>query len=154
MMKCNTQPCNSNLLPKWVSFSTCSKSCGTGFQTLKYTDPACNSGKPDNNGVIKTKSGIPCFKNEKCNVDPCPALSQWSQWTSCLGYGSHGIQKRTRKCNGQDCTQSVYQTKSCIIPKTSCPQATCSKLSAPTGGIIKCSAANSSNSLCRLSCMQ
>ena len=162
MTQCNTQPCDNNRISnQWIIFSSCSRTCGTGFQTLKLTDPACNSGKPDSNGVIKTNDGTPCFKNEKCNVEPCPTISAWSSWTSCLGYGTHGIQKRTRKCNNDNndqkqdqCTQSIYQTKSCLIPKSSCPQATCAAIEAPLGGLLRCSSENSSNSLCRLSCLQ
>ncbi|XP_056000284.1 hemicentin-1-like isoform X2 [Ostrea edulis] len=117
----------------WVttgSWSTCSKTCGGGTQTMKKTR-TCTSPRPLNGG--SSCSGSSTGTDSKaCNTQACPVNGGWSAysaftaWTPCPVTCGGGTQSksRTRTCNnpspahgGSDCSGSDtdVQTQNCNI---------------------------------------
>ena len=111
---CNTQACPVNCeTSAWSSWSTCSKTCGSGTQTRTrtITKPASNGGQ-DCGGLVE---------NQSCNTQPCPSdcvMSDWSSWSTCSKTCGGGTQTRTRTVvkpaanGGQECG-TLTETQSC-----------------------------------------
>ena len=149
-MKCNEEACTNR--PTWVEFSRCSATCGLGFKTMKYTDNTCIKDRHDN--VVRANDGTVCFRNEQCDLPACPTLTEWSEWSSCIGYGfsQQGISKRTRRCNTESsCRNHVKETKTCSMPKDVC-RTHCDPHPAEAFGFIKCNNKEEHGSTCGVRC--
>eukprot|EP00937_MAST-01D_sp_MAST-1D-sp2_P002802 g2802.t1 len=104
---CNTKPCTSSCVwGPWGSWSTCSKSCGTGGKQRKYR------------GISRAAVGMPCdvrkkVKKQSCTVlDKCPVncvTNAWSTWSGCTKACGVGTRQRWREIttpardNGRAC---------------------------------------------------
>ena len=99
----------------WSSWSSCSRTCGSGVKTrtrTKTTDESCG-GSCHYHYFQETKT---------CNSNCCPVdcLYSWGSWSSCLGCGmsSHSRSPtiyRYSRCNGNSCPSK--QTRSCNTNK-------------------------------------
>lgn len=116
---CNTQACpvpptrvDCQVGP-WSSWSSCTKSCGTGSQTRTrtITQPAANGG----NSCPST------IETQQCNTQPCPVdcvVGPWNGWSSCSKSCGTGTQTRTRPiyqyaANGGKSCPSTYDAQFC-----------------------------------------
>jgi len=114
-----TRNCNSNACPVngvWSgwSYGTCSKSCGTGTQSMTRT---CNG---------RANGGADCAgsttSSQSCNTHACPVNGVWSGWSygTCSADCGTGTQSMTRTCNspspahgGANCAGSASSSQSC-----------------------------------------
>ena len=96
---CNTSPCPINsIVSAWSTWSSCSKSCGTGKQTRERTCIA----EAQHGGASCESRGLTGSK--PCNTNACPqdaVLSAWSQWDECTVSCGGGTQSRQRTCTQQ-----------------------------------------------------
>jgi len=101
----------------WTSWTTCTKSCGTGSRSRTRQ---CNNPAPINGG--NTCSGA-SSETSACNAHCCPVNGLWSTWTSwsrCSKTCGTGSQTRTRSCNqpapscgGASCRGSGSEGQDC-----------------------------------------
>lgn len=104
---CNVPSCINGGWSDWSMWSSCSKSCGKGYQT-RYR--SCNNPTPENGGQIcmgGSKEMQECI-NHSCVING--GWSDWSIWSPCSRTCGIGQRQRTRKCNkpkpsidGRDC---------------------------------------------------
>jgi hypothetical protein len=110
---CNSDPCPVNCaLNDWpTQWSPCSKSCGSGVQSMSTTVK-----------IQPANGGTPCpelTKTQPCNTQPCPVNCEVSGWHSggCLA-----------KQIAQECSGSQTQTRSVTVAAqnsgTACPALT------------------------------
>ena len=78
---------------EWISWSSCSKTCGDGTQTRLR---ACQ-------GLTFDSCPGLSVEIDTCNDGECPLWSEWSDWGACSAKCDGGVQSRTRQCqNGED----------------------------------------------------
>lgn len=121
---CNLQPCPINCqVGNWSAWSSCSATCGTGFQSR--TRPVL---------VAAAHGGAACpvtTETISCNTQPCPLdcrVSDWGAWGTCQGSCGLGYQIRSRNVTrpsgngGKPCPalQSSAECYNAPCPKTSC----------------------------------
>ena len=99
----------------WSSWSSCSRTCGSGVKTRTRTKTSYAScgGSCHYHSFQETKT---------CNSNCCPVdcLYSWGSWSSCLGCGmsSHSRSPtihRYSRCKGNSCPSK--QTRSCNTNK-------------------------------------
>merc|ERR1719309_1791426 len=81
---------------KWTSWSTCTRTCGTGDQKRTRL---CNSPAPANGGRKCIGSYL---ENQKCNKHKCPVdggFNLWSEWSGCSRTCGTGQRSQARLCN-------------------------------------------------------
>eukprot|EP00122_Pirum_gemmata_P009817 Pgem_evm1s9062 len=87
----------------WGSYSSCSKTCGSGSQTRYRT---CTNPLPSHGGKICSGSHeetISC-NTHSCNTIPNGQWTEWGSYSSCSALCGTGTQTRTRECNnGNNC---------------------------------------------------
>ena len=96
------------------TYGTCSKSCGTGTQSMTR---ACDSPAPFNGGADCAGSTT---SSQNCNTHACAVDGTWSGWTygTCSTSCGAGTRSRTRTCDGRrnggaDCHGSTTSTAAC-----------------------------------------
>ncbi|XP_028403037.1 uncharacterized protein LOC114525804 isoform X2 [Dendronephthya gigantea] len=106
---------------EWLSWSSCSGFCGSGFQNRSRT---CTNPEPAYNGAgcSGPSSDVKvCQHNTPCSDEA--GYGEWSRWTLCTQTCGKGARIRTRKCkDGSDpslCTAESSQSKPC--DKGACP---------------------------------
>jgi len=118
-----TETCNNNPCPEWTDWTPwtqCSQSCGGGTRKkarecllpkLSEKDLICDGDRE----LV-----------ENCNLDDCPVLTPWSDWTSCSVSCGGGSQRRVRECrlpktgSGKNpCLDNLEEEKTCNEMK--CP---------------------------------
>ncbi|XP_067931666.1 mucin-2-like [Watersipora subatra] len=100
----------------WSTWSSCSKTCGTGTQVRN-----------------KLSSGRKCIETtetetQRCNVEDCPAgceWTDWSKWSDCSVECGGGVQNRTREVEPTNagCDGPSVQSEPCNVQ--SCNNETC-----------------------------
>uniref|UniRef100_UPI0035900F1F hemicentin-1 n=1 Tax=Myxine glutinosa TaxID=7769 RepID=UPI0035900F1F len=102
----------------WLSWETCSRSCGEGLQTRQRS---CNYPPPAFDGKSCRGSSI---QTQICNSQHCPvdgAWSAWGAWRACSASCGGGVRNRIRACNspapghgGRPCEGSGSQIEACL----------------------------------------
>ncbi|XP_052773864.1 coadhesin-like [Mya arenaria] len=133
---CFTQECAGHWNPidgewgQWSSFSTCSHSCGGGYQT---SHRLCNSPNPANGGHGCSGNSV---LTQLCHTEACPCVGSncpvnggWSLWTDysvCSRTCDLGTHTRFRYCNhphpahgGKQCVGDDFETHGCYA--AACP---------------------------------
>uniref|UniRef100_H2Y3E3 Hemicentin-1 n=1 Tax=Ciona intestinalis TaxID=7719 RepID=H2Y3E3_CIOIN len=103
---CNPQPCP--IFDDWSSWSDCSVTCGAGS---RHHSRQCINGVF---GDIGCDDGT-MLDRENCNLSPCPAWSDWSNWNNCDKTCGGGQQDRSRQClpEGSECPGASSEYRSC-----------------------------------------
>jgi len=115
---CNTHPCPRDCTHSWNSWSSCTKSCGTGVQTRTYDVRTAAAHGGDE---------CPTEMDRVCNLNSCPRdciVSAWSAWTTCSKTcGTRGTTTRTRRVT----TDQQFGGKLCptLSAITSCNRFEC-----------------------------
>ncbi|KAM9436595.1 semaphorin-5A [Clarias gariepinus] len=96
----------------WTSWSSCSTSCGIGFQVRQRS---CSNPTPRHGGRVCVGQNR---EERYCNEHlPCPPhiyWSAWSPWERCTVPCGGGIQSRRRVCeNGNECPGCSMEYQSC-----------------------------------------
>ncbi|KAF7691769.1 semaphorin-5A isoform X1 [Silurus meridionalis] len=96
----------------WTSWSSCSTSCGIGFQVRQRS---CSNPTPRHGGRVCVGQNR---EERYCNEHlPCPPhiyWSAWSPWERCTVPCGGGIQSRHRVCeNGNECPGCSVEYQSC-----------------------------------------
>eukprot|EP00121_Abeoforma_whisleri_P013494 Awhi_evm1s12450 len=124
-----SDPCNPQICPiapvnvngkwsAWASTGSCSKSCGTGSQSMTRS---CTNPTPAGSG---SKCSGPSTKSDPCNSQTCPIApvnGKWSAWAY------------TGSCSKSCGTGSQPMTRSCTNPVPAGSGSTCSGSSAKSG---------------------
>ncbi|CAC5401260.1 HMCN [Mytilus coruscus] len=107
----------------WVSWGTCSVTCASGTQTRQRQ---CDNPAPQHSGKVCSGSST---DSKTCTQVTCPFDGNWGNWASwgtCSVTCASGTKTRQRLCdspvaqhNGQDCSGSGAETKTCT--KVTCP---------------------------------
>ena len=117
---CNTGCCVVNCVYTWSSWSSCTRSCGSGTQ----------SRSPIVSRSASCGGSCPSSTSRSCNTSPCPincVTSNWSSWSSCSYSASCGVtgsKSRSRSIvtypqyNGASCP-SLTSTSTCAL--INCP---------------------------------
>uniref|UniRef100_A0A8C4QDL8 Uncharacterized protein n=1 Tax=Eptatretus burgeri TaxID=7764 RepID=A0A8C4QDL8_EPTBU len=102
----------------WLSWETCSRSCGEGLQTRQRS---CNDPAPAFDGESCRGSSI---QTQICNSQQCPVdgvWSPWGDWMACSASCGGGVRNRIRACNnptpnhgGRPCEDSGSQIEACL----------------------------------------
>eukprot|EP00795_Rhopilema_esculentum_P001382 gene1382-15786_t len=120
---CNTTPCpvNGNW-GQWLTFSTCNKTCGYGFQ---HRHRRCDNPAPSNGG--EDCYGQSVEEMEGCNPHLCPTNGGWSSWEGtgiCNQACGGGQLVQRRYCDnprpefgGEYCQGSPNKTEPCNTHK-------------------------------------
>ena len=108
---------------KWSEYSTCSKSCGRGFQ---HRARKCDKPAPANGG---SDCVGPRTQRRECSITPCPVngvFGKWSKYSSCSVSCGGGVQHRETKCDsplpkygGKDCDGPTRENRT--FEETDCP---------------------------------
>ncbi|XP_078334060.1 properdin-like [Crassostrea virginica] len=102
----------------WGSWSSCSGTCGTGYQTRvrSCTNPAPAHGGSVCSGLLSDYRH--CSASVKCPVDG--GWSDWMIWSPCSVTCGEGVKTRARTCGnpapsngGKSCVGDIYDTQSC-----------------------------------------
>ena len=112
---CSEEEDHDCTVSSWSSWSSCSRTCGSGVKTRTRTKTTYES------------CGGSCYyyhfkERTTCNSNCCPVncLYSWGSWSSCSGCGmsSHSRSPtihRYSRCNGKSCPSK--QTRSCNTNK-------------------------------------
>jgi hypothetical protein len=103
------------------TYGTCSKSCGTGTQSMTRT---CTNPAPFHNAYVNgaecTADGSSATSSQSCNTHECPSDGVWSGWTygTCSTSCAAGTRTGTRTCQGlahggADCPGSATGSFAC-----------------------------------------
>ncbi|XP_038666358.1 SCO-spondin [Scyliorhinus canicula] len=109
--ECNKKPCEG--WSSWTEWSSCSSSCGAGFQ---FRNRSCDS---DFQELCVGNSQ----ETQSCNGS-CDVWSKWSRWTPCSVSCGGGEQIRTRSCLNPPCEGFPVQSKTCqtqVCLEVGCP---------------------------------
>ena len=91
-----TEDCNEQTCPDWSEWSDwtqCTQTCGGG-QKSRQRDCLLNYERGSNDfGCIGEAD-----ETAVCNADPCPAWTEWIDWTECSATCGGGVQVRARDC--------------------------------------------------------
>ncbi|XP_043543474.1 semaphorin-5A-like [Chiloscyllium plagiosum] len=101
--ECNKKPCEG--WSSWTEWSTCSKSCGAGFE---FRNRSCDSDLP--------ALCVGNFEETRSCNGTCAAWlvwSKWSPWSTCSVSCGGGEQLRVRDCLNPPCEGFSTQTKTC-----------------------------------------
>ncbi|GBM33564.1 Semaphorin-5A [Araneus ventricosus] len=98
---------------EWSDWSSCSVSCGTGFQ---YRERACDNPPPSGNGA--DCKGAPRMER-KCELAACNDDEGWDEWTRWSLCDYNQEQHRQRKCRvdipgTKFCSGSSRETRICV----------------------------------------
>ncbi|XP_061194694.1 SCO-spondin-like [Saccostrea echinata] len=121
---CTGSICTSGVKPAvdggftdWSTWSSCSKTCGTGTAERSRT---CTQPVPENGG--KNCTGV-YSESKACSTQPCAVdgtWGVWGPWAPCSKTCGGGKQHRERKCDdpapahgGSDCTGDSTQLDDC-----------------------------------------
>ncbi|XP_052105775.1 SCO-spondin-like [Mytilus californianus] len=115
--------CNSNYCPingnwtDWSVWSTCSHSCGEGFQSRNRT---CSNPVPQFGGNECLGNGT---EDVMCNEHHCPVdgnWTKWSEWDNCTQSCGGGVRSRLRICSdpepsfgGENCLGNSTERNIC-----------------------------------------
>jgi hypothetical protein len=109
---CNTHECPVDGAWSGWSYGVCSKSCGTGTQSMTRTCDGQNYGGADCAGSTTS--------SQSCNTHECPVDGVWSGWTygTCSTSCAAGTRTGTRTCQGlahggADCPGSATGSFAC-----------------------------------------
>ncbi|KAE9548214.1 hypothetical protein FO519_008575 [Halicephalobus sp. NKZ332] len=101
----------------WGPWSSCSASCGSGFQTRTRT---CNT----QCGVCQCQG--PSTEQQPCNGGNCCDWTLWTPWSECsVTCGSGGVKYRTRQCTCLQCSSGSSNEQEACNGPYQCPT-TCS----------------------------
>lgn len=105
---------------KWMSWSTCSNTCGTGW---KIRSRECNNPPPFLGG--QTCNGLG-YAVDSCTVSACAVdggWADWMGWSTCSESTVNGMQFRYRSCTnpgpshgGMNCNGSSMEMTNCSHP--------------------------------------
>lgn len=136
-----TEPCQPSHaidceLSEWAEWTTCSKSCGVGWQArmrrvmqeAKFGGRPCAPAEIYNEGLV-VRQTQPC-NQESCD-DPVPCiLSDWSGWEGCNRHSPYQKFRfrdvlQTEMNGGKACDVSLNQTAGCPEPLEDKPKPPC-----------------------------
>eukprot|EP00434_Breviolum_minutum_P031701 symbB.v1.2.028035.t1/scaffold2927.1/size67078/2 len=136
-----TEPCQPSHaidceLSEWAEWTTCSKSCGVGWQArmrrvmqeAKFGGRPCAPAEIYNEGLV-VRQTQPC--NQKSCDDPVPCiLSDWSAWEGCNRHSPYQKFRfrdvlQTEMNGGKACDVSLNQTAGCPEPLEDKPKPPC-----------------------------
>ncbi|XP_070177237.1 coadhesin-like isoform X3 [Littorina saxatilis] len=123
------------------SYSTCSKTCGTGYR-YRYQKRSCTNPRPYNGGKSCYGSSTKSVR-ESCNTRYCPIHGGWSSWSSSVSSGacsrSCGRGYQTRKYK-RTCTKPVPKNggRQCSGDNAQTIVSACNTQSCPINGGWSC----------------
>ena len=111
---CSEEDDHDCTVSSWSSWSSCSRTCGSGVKTRTRTITTYESCSGYCHYHFK--------ETKKCISNCCPVdcLYSWGSWSSCLGCGMSSHSRpptihRYSRCNGNSCPSK--QTRSCNTDK-------------------------------------
>lgn len=136
-----TEPCQAShaidcQLSEWAEWTTCSKSCGLGWQARmrRVIQEAMFGGRPCAPAEIYDE-GLVVRQTQPCNQqscdDPVPCvLSEWSAWEGCNRFSRYQKYRfrdvlQTPMNGGEACDVSLNQTAGCPEPEEDKPKPPC-----------------------------
>ena len=109
---CNTDPCP--VWTPWTEWTECTQTCGGGTRKKVRECVAPKALAADQCGDESPQAV------EKCNEQPCPTLTPWSDWTACSKSCGSGSQRRIRQCklptrdfSRNPCLQPLEEEREC-----------------------------------------
>ncbi|XP_022783416.1 A disintegrin and metalloproteinase with thrombospondin motifs adt-1-like isoform X1 [Stylophora pistillata] len=126
VQNCSAPVCHSKVdggFSEWSNWTTCSVSCGTGFQ-LRHRN--CTSPSPAYGGKScesKNFTEARTCMMQACHLPVDGGLSEWSNWTTCSVACGTGFQIRHRNCTspppehgGKNCeSKNFTDVRSCMM---------------------------------------
>ncbi|CAF2071672.1 unnamed protein product [Rotaria magnacalcarata] len=107
--------CDKIEIGTWTDYSewsTCSVTCGEGFQFRKRDCVTAN----DRNQKISSEKCIgKGTEIQPCTVTSCPVYGLWSSWTPCSTFCGIGAKQRNRSCipPGSNCGNYTFEQRAC-----------------------------------------
>uniref|UniRef100_A0A8C5H4F0 Adhesion G protein-coupled receptor B1-like n=1 Tax=Gouania willdenowi TaxID=441366 RepID=A0A8C5H4F0_GOUWI len=106
---------NVGAADEWSSWSTCSVTCGEGWQSRTRV---CATSSFSTQCTGPLRENRPCNNSAVCPVDG--AWDEWTPWSLCSSTCGRGYRDRTRTCKqpqngGEPCRGPTRQTKFCNI---------------------------------------
>ena len=112
-----SRECNTNTCPEWTDWTDwteCSASCGGGtrFKVRECVVPDVRN--------VQQCDGADKM-SETCNNNPCPFVTEWSQWSECSRSCGGGTRSKRRQCvypsrdnaYDNDCLEQLEMSESC-----------------------------------------
>ena len=108
--KCKEEPCP--VWTPWTDWTECSTTCGGGtrFKVRECVIPDIRS---------VTQCDGPDKISEQCSENPCPILTEWSEWSECSRSCGGGTRTKERECiypkisESNDCKEKLEISESC-----------------------------------------